>query len=361
MEDLYLYENNISIEEIKNKFIESLIGNKIYSTEFISENLLIEAKYIIYPFILGEIKNINYFIVKGNIEKNGVIDGEYSYINNDFLLNELKIEDFILTNKTIDEFNVINEYVIEKDFNKFLCKLNDKLEKGICDRHNLRLSQRENKLDIAVIKEFDKLEKKYYLEQIYEITYLDEKKKIYKSIYSSLKNEFYKLDFMYNDSFKEYLKQYRKPIVKIPKEFVDEYYKLSYRVYNKVCEELKYITEEKLYYKAKENVKYKKNIQYYDYLDKLIFYFKKNKYLVLFESKEKNLKKKILFYYLTLNYLSESGYSLAILVKLGVIEGNYLKLLEISDKLGNLEAKRALLEHYNSPRFYNENKLKRYI
>ena len=151
MEELYLFENNIDIEEVKYKFIEALTKSKIYQNEFVVENLIIEAKYIIYPFIHGKIKNINYFIVKGINEKNGVIDGEYSYINNAFLLNELKTDNFTTTNKTLDEFDIINLEVIEKDFDKFLCKLNEKLEKRICDRHNLRISVKENKLDIAVI------------------------------------------------------------------------------------------------------------------------------------------------------------------------------------------------------------------
>ena len=361
MEELYLFENNIDIEEVKYKFIEALTKSKIYQNEFVVENLIIEAKYIIYPFIHGKIKNINYFIVKGINEKNGVIDGEYSYINNAFLLNELKTDNFTTTNKTLDEFDIINLEVIEKDFDKFLCKLNEKLEKGICDRHNLRISVKENKLDIAVIKEFDILKKQYYLEQVYEITYLDSKKKIFKSIYSPLKDEFYKLDFMFNESFKEYLKNYKRPIVSIPKEYYLDYYRLSFEIYSKVKEELNYITEERLYIKAKENIKYKKNVQYYDYLDKLIFFYKRNKYLSLYENKYQSLKSKIFYYYLTLKHISESGYSLAMLVKLGIIDDDYIKLLEISAKLGNLEAQKSLIEYYNSPKNYNENKLKRYI
>lgn len=361
MEELYLFENNIDIEEVKYKFIEALTKSKIYQNEFVVENLIIEAKYIIYPFIHGKIKNINYFIVKGINEKNGVIDGEYSYINNAFLLNELKTDNFTTTNKTLDEFDIINLEVIEKDFDKFLSKLNEKLEKGICDRHNLRISVKENKLDIAVIKEFDILKKQYYLEQVYEITYLDSKKKIFKSIYSPLKDEFYKLDFMFNESFKEYLKNYKRPIVSIPKEYYLDYYRLSFEIYSKVKEELNYITEERLYIKAKENIKYKKNVQYYDYLDKLIFFYKRNKYLSLYENKYQSLKSKIFYYYLTLKHISESGYSLAVLVKLGIIDDDYIKLLEISAKLGNLEAQKSLIEYYNSPKNYNENKLKRYI
>ena len=119
--------------------------------------------------------------------------------------------------------------------------------------------------------------------------------------------------------------------------------------------------EERLYLKAKENIKYKKNAQYNDYLDELIFYFKKSKYLSLFENKEKTLKSKIFYNYLTLKFIAESGYSLAMLVKLGIVEDDYVRLLEISTKLGDLEAQKALIEYYNSPKNYNENKLKRYI
>lgn len=361
MEKLYLYEKEIDVEIIKSKLNERLSKLKMYKTEYKDESLLIETKYIIYPFIHGKLKNINYFIVKENYEKNGVIDGEYTYISSDFLLNELKRDSFVLCEKTIDEFDVYNIEIIDYSFKKFLNELNERLEKGICDRHNLRLSNKNNKLDVGLIKEFDLLEKDYYLEQVYQITYIDGSKKSYKSIYSSLKDDFYEFDFVKNESFIEYLKLYRKPIVSIPKRYIDEYYKLSYKIYLNVNEELKYITKESLFNKAKENIKYKKNVQYYDYLDKLIFYFKRGKYLSLFELKENNLKYKIFYYYLTLRFIGESGYSLAMLTKMGIIEDDYLKLLEISAKLNDTNAKKCLLEYYNSPKNYNESRLKRYI
>ena len=70
---------------------------------------------------------------------------------------------------------------------------------------------------------------------------------------------------------------------------------------------------------------------------------------------------KIFYYYLTLNYNCDSGYSLASLVKLGIIKDDYTKLLIKSAKLGNMQAKKALVEYYSNPRNYDENMMKRYI
>ena len=52
---------------------------------------------------------------------------------------------------------------------------------------------------------------------------------------------------------------------------------------------------------------------------------------------------------------------ISMLVKLGIIKDDYVKLLEISNKLGDLQAKKELIEYYSSPRYYNETALKRYI
>lgn len=359
MENIYLYDNDVEDEFIKKKFSDYINKSKMYKNDSDLELLMIEKKYIIYPFINGSINNLGYFYVKGSIEKNGVINGEYRLISSDFFIKELNKEKFIKTESRLDEFSLYNPEIINKSFNDFLYFFNERVKDGICQRHNLKLLLKENKLDIGVIKEFDVLEKEYYLEGVYIISYLDKKKK-YISIYSTLQNKFYSFDFIKNDMYLGYLKAYKKTVVAIPKEFYDLYYKISYKIYLEVLNELDYITKEDLYIKSKDNIKYKKNIKYYEYLNKLIFYYKKSKYLSIYECDEKELYHKVFFYYLTLNHNPESGYALAMLVKLGVIKDGYTKLLEKSFKLGSLQAKKALNEYYNKPQYYNENMIKKY-
>ena len=60
MEELYLFENNIDIEEVKYKFIEALTKSKIYQNEFVVENLIIEAKYE-----ANVVKLVDYFLELG--------------------------------------------------------------------------------------------------------------------------------------------------------------------------------------------------------------------------------------------------------------------------------------------------------
>ena len=68
--------------------------------------------------------------------------------------------------------------------------------------------------------------------------------------------------------------------------------------------------------------------------------------------------------YLTCNYQNRSGYRLAEFTDIGLLEDNSLKnkirLLDISYKLGNIEAKKQLFEHYLKPKYYSEYYIKRY-
>lgn len=356
MENIYVYDNEISKEEVLELFDKELNKYKIYNS-YKTEELNVEEKYMVYSFIEGKIKDINYFYVKNETEKNGVIDGEYLYRDKFFLLNELKTESFILTNKTIDEFNILNnEY--NKNVKLFIDGFNERVTNGICQRHNLRLTNKNTMLDVGMIKNFDEYSVNYYLEKVFVINHYN--KKNYRSVYSVLNNEFYELDYPTNDKFKDFLKTHKKSVVKIPKEYLKEYYKLSFKIWLETNEQLKYITESDMYQKAKLNIKHKKNIQYYEYLDKLIFYFRKSKYLSLYENDSKRMKDKLLFYYLTLNYNNESGLELAKLIKLGIVNGDYVKMLEISSNLGSIEAKNMIMEYYSNPKTYNENMLKRY-
>ena len=80
-----------------------------------------------------------------------------------------------------------------------------------------------------------------------------------------------------------------------------------------------------------------------------------------YENKNEKLKDKIFYYYLTLGHNKESGLELAKLIKLGLVSDSYPKMLMKSTELGSLEAKKYLIEYYKSPKYYNENILKRYI
>ena len=68
--------------------------------------------------------------------------------------------------------------------------------------------------------------------------------------------------------------------------------------------------------------------------------------------------------FLTLYYQKLSGLKLADYYKLGVIydksNKQWLKLLDIAYKLGNVEAKKLLYEHYLEPKYYDQYYLKRY-
>ncbi|MDE7161307.1 MAG: hypothetical protein K2N65_00960, partial [Anaeroplasmataceae bacterium] len=152
----------------------------------------------------------------------------------------------------------------------------------------------------------------------------------------------------------------KRPIVYIPKAFLEQYYSLSFCTFLTTKEELNYIKPSELYYKIKKNIKYKEYSKYEEYLDQLIFYYKKTQYLKELAPIGKKLKDEIFYYYLTLKYNPQSGYNLAMLVLNHVIEDNYLKLFEISARQGNTLAKKALFEHYSKPRCYNAYYIKRY-
>ncbi|MDE7263981.1 MAG: hypothetical protein K2N64_04915, partial [Anaeroplasmataceae bacterium] len=155
-------------------------------------------------------------------------------------------------------------------------------------------------------------------------------------------------------------KLYKSPIVYIPKDYVNEYYDLSFQVFQKTTEQLKYIKPATLLNKLKKNVKYEEYSKHEDYLNQLIFYFRKREYLKIWENKEKSLRYKIFYCYMTLKYNPQSGYMLAELVKDHIVEDNPLKLLNISAKLGNTLAKKALFEYYSDPKNYNAYNIKRY-
>ncbi|MDE6660934.1 MAG: hypothetical protein K2J93_03810, partial [Anaeroplasmataceae bacterium] len=148
--------------------------------------------------------------------------------------------------------------------------------------------------------------------------------------------------------------------VYIPKEYLDFYYDLAFQVYLSTKEELKYIKPSELLTKIRKNIKYKEYSKYKDYLNQLIFYFKRKEYLKEFTNSEKGLMQDIFYSYLTLKYNPQSGYHLAELVLSHVVDDNYLKLLDISSRQGNTLAKKALFEYYSEPKNYNSYYVKRY-
>ncbi len=361
MLECYTFEKEINKEELINKYKNIIISNQKYDNELKIEQIAISDEYIIYPKIDGLIKNLKYLIDKNNNTKNGSIDISYSIISNLFILNELKTSNFKISDKNIDEYSIYNKEDIEKYDKLFIDKIIDKAKLNICKRHNFIYTSKNNYLDISPIKDFKELNKKYFLEKVYILSYFSKKsKRNYKSIYSVYKNDFYLFEYELSDIYKKFIKKYKRPIVYIPKNYLNKYYDLAFNIFLKTEEELKYISYNDLYNKILKNIKYKEYNCYEDYLNKLIFYYRKKKYLKEYKNNNSNLINNIFYYYLTLKYNSESGYNLAELVDNNIIDGDYTVFLKISEKLGNNLARKKLYEYYLSPKYYDENNLKRY-
>ncbi len=359
--ECYTFEKEFSKEELISKYKNNIISNPKYEKEINTEQISITDEYIIYPKIEGLIRNLNYLIDKNGNTKNGSIDISYSLISNLFILNELNTSNFKISDKNIDEYVINNVDDIEKYNKLFIEKIIDKAILNICKRHNFIYTSKNNHLDISPIKKFSEIYKKYYLEKVYIFSYFSKKnKKNYKSIYSTYKNDFYMFEYETSETYKKFIKKYKRPIIYIPKSYLEKYYELVFDIYLKTEEELKYISYNDLYNKILKNIKYKDYNSYYDYLNKLIFYYRKKKYLKEYQNKNNNLIDNIFYYYLTLKYNSDSGYNLAELVHNNIIDGDYIYFLKISEKLGNTLARKKLYEYYLSPKFYDETNLKRY-
>lgn len=359
MIECYSYKREISESDLIHYYKERLLTDLRYSQEIIDSHISIDSSFIVYPSLDGMVKNLKYLIVKKDSSKNGVLDVSASIISKDFILNELSTLSFIKDESSLDDFSIYNKEDVEKYERSFINSILDKAIFSICKRHNLIYTIKENHIDVAPIENFYELNKKYYLEQIYIISYFIGKKR-YKSIYSTIKNDFYSFEFVESNSFKLFLKKYKKPIIYIPKNYLKQYYDIAFRVYLRVEEELKYIDYSSLYNKLRKNIRYRSYTCYEDYLKQLIFYFKRKQYLKELLNPYSSLKDSIFYYYLTLRYNLDSGYKLAELMLNNVIEDNHIYYLKISANLGNAQAKKKLYEYYSSPKYFNEGYLRRY-
>ena len=358
MDNVYVADFPIENEEIMRVYREVIDKDeKYYKNEIEFES--INKRAYIYPFIVGSVKNVEYLAVTPSKDENGIIDASYSYIDRLFILNELNKKDFQPNSIEIEEVDVINKESLLESEKSFLKGINDRMVSGISKRHMLFLKRKGYKLDVAPIKGFDEIKKDYYVEYVYEINTICESKK-YQSIYSALKKEFYSFDYQKSEKFIEFLKSYKTPIVYIPRDYRLFYYNIAYEVYLSTTQELRYLSKEELYIKAKNSVSHPNYLKFDDYLKKLIFFFKKKKYIKKLKLDCKSVKEKIFMYYLTLGYDKDSGYKLASYAKANVVKDNYIKLLEISYRLKSKEAQKELFDYYNQPQNFIEWKINKY-
>lgn len=361
LESCYVFEKKFEIEELKLKFQSKITENKKFDSEIDLDHISITEGYIVYPFIEGSLKNLQYLVLRNGKQQSGVIDVSCSLVSKEFLLLEHSTKQFSKVDDTIDEFHIFNVKDIERYEKEFIERILDKTASGICKRHNLILTDRANSLDISPIQNFDEFDKRYYLEMVYCIDYFSKKhKKPFKSYFSSLYDDFYTIDFKKSELYNSFYKLYKSPIVSLPKIYLNDYYDLSFQVYQQTMEELKYIKPATLLNKIKKNVKYEEYTKHEDYLNQLIFYFRKREYLKLWKNKDTSIRYQVFYCYLTLKHNPQSGYILAEFVKDHIIEDNYLRLLTISEKQGNTLAKKALFEYYSEPKNYNSYNIKRY-
>ncbi|MDE6408345.1 MAG: hypothetical protein K2K50_07060, partial [Anaeroplasmataceae bacterium] len=354
MEKCYVFRKGLEKEELIEKYKSSILDDPKFDSEINFDQISIASGFLVYPFIEGNIKNLEYLVLRDNKQKSGVIDASCSLVSKDFLLHELSIKDFREEEHNLDEYNIFNVKDVEVYEKEFIKRILEKTERSICQRHNLILTERKNAIDISPIKTFEELNKKYYLEEVYCFDYFSKKhRKPFKSMYSPLTDSFYSIDFKRSEQFMDFYKEYKRPIVYVPKEYLELYYDMAFRVYISTKEELKYIKPSLLLSKIRKNIKYKEYSKYNDYLNQLIFYFKRKEYLKEFTNSQVGLKKDIFYSYLTLKHNPQSGYHLAELVLNHVVEDNYLKLLDISARQGNTLAKKALFEYYSEPKNYN--------
>ncbi len=348
-------------EDAISLFKERVKNNPKFQSTYDEDLLAVQEGYVVYPFIDGTIKNLDYLVVMDNKQVSGLIDSKCSYADKNFLMRKLSTRDFLEKEINLSELNIINREELDLAQSQFIGQLMDKTTNSICERHRFILTQKKNVLDIAPIRHFDELHKRYYLEKVYLLKYFQkDEKKTYTSLYSSIHHDFYEFDFLKSNEFKEFKRLHKRPIVPIPKEFVHYYEDLAFDVYKKTSEELKYITQGELFHKIKKNIKYEDYSKHRDYLLQLIFFFKKKNYLSQLVYPTKNLEQEIFFDYLTLKHQPDSGYKLAKYVKDGFITDDYAKLLKISADLQNSFARKELYLYYSSAQFYNEYQMKRY-
>lgn len=361
---LYLFKENISLENVKEKYIETIKNDSRFTKEINEDLITIEEKYTKYCFYEGTIKDHIYFIKNKitNESINGTIDVSLAYSSKDFKLNGLKKSDSII----IDEFSskVQNDKESKEDFKRFIDKINDKLEYLICQKHDIKPSRKIH-LEISPIEKFSEYNETFYFEKIYEIHYRDSSKKgDYVSILSSVNLKFYKLEYVYSDEYHYYQELFRRPIVYIPSEYRTLYDIDGFKIFQSMKRKLQYNSEFDIYKKIKGNIDFYEYKQYKDYLYSGIYYFKIKKYLNRIIIDDEDIKRKIYLSFLTLHYNKDSGLFLYECGKSDMLPDNsetkLIKYLKISCLLGSMEAKKYLYEYYSSSLNFNESLKKRY-
>ncbi len=362
LERYYIYKKDLDNTSLLEAYKAELTKkNKKFILDVDEDLIAITKGYYVYPFIDGMVKDLEYLIVSDHKQKSGKIDMRCNVASREFILNELNTSQFEEETISLEELNIFNHSDLQKYDDLFISVLLDRATTAICQRHNLILTDKNNTIDIAPIRDFQEINKRFYLEEIYVMEYFEKgKRNVYKSVFSSYFNAFYTFDYLKTKEYMDFYKRFKSPVAYIPKDYIDFYYDIAYQVYLNTCEELKYIKESDLLTKVRKNVQYEQYSMHEEYLDKLIFYFRKKMYLSSYSKRSTGLKYDVFYCYLTLKFNPQSGYQLASYVKDSILEDNYIKLLSYAQKQGNSLAKKALYEYYTNPKTYNAYYVKRY-
>ncbi|MDE6661643.1 MAG: hypothetical protein K2J93_07455, partial [Anaeroplasmataceae bacterium] len=216
METSYVFRKELEKEELLEKYQTRIQNDSRFDSEIVLDQITITEGFLVYPFIEGTIKNLEYLVLRDGKQKSGVIDAACSLVSKEFLLHELSIKDFEEEEHTLDEYNIFNLKDVEAYEKEFIKRILEKTEHSICQRHNLILTERKNAIDISPIKSFEEFSKRYYLEEVYCFDYFSKKhKKPFKSMYSPLTDSFYYVDFKLSEDFVNFYREYKRPVVYI--------------------------------------------------------------------------------------------------------------------------------------------------
>ncbi len=360
----YLFKDNINkniaLELYKIKLQEDLRFQDDMNESF----LTIEEKYNCYYFFDCSIHNHAYYYNNKitNEAMDGRVDIQLSYSDKDFILNELSKKDAVEVGELKEQLFDDKKYDIV--YKEMIQSIKDKALNAITLKHNVKPS-RNIHIDIGPLEGFHILITSVYYEKVYVFRYRNEqRKKDFVTVLSGYNQNFYQLEFVKSDTYLEFLNKFKRPIEYIPKDFIEYYYIDSFATYNSVNKKLEFETSKGILKKIRDNINYENYSLYNDYLESGIYYFKIHKYLKKLKVVEKPLKYHIYLAYLTLKYQKESGFFLYECACLGLLHKNTIqekiRFLEASYRLGNLEAKKHLYEHYSLPLYYNSNMVKKY-
>lgn len=360
----YILPQKMSEEEAYEAFENELMINKKYKSNYNKSSLKLEVMYRAYYFFDSRIDSLPYFYINEETgEKyNGKIDVSCILNDSEFIVNELNKKDFIIYEG--NELCVHNKKSYDAAYRNLIKKLKDKAYTSIVNNHNLKRNMKVH-IDVAPFEEINTCRLDIYYERIYIFKYKQQSiRKEYVCILSDYYQCFYQFEFDKSEEYINYLKKYKIPLESIPKQYLDVYYTISYNSYLSVIKKLQFESSRGLYKKIKSNIDYEEYSLYIDYLYSGIFYFKNKKFLSRINTKVDSLKERILLSFLTLSFQSGSGMFLYECAKLYLLEDSSVKkqiyFLKKSYKLGSLEAKKLLYDHYNEPMYYDEVAINKY-